>query len=74
MNVMLNGECRVADMALVKEIKGTSVLLVVRSEEFAIEVDQETLLEIEEIMSQTEHHYLPVDLEKKVLLINGSVI
>ncbi|MGJ9459928.1 hypothetical protein [Oceanobacillus sp. CF4.6] len=74
MDMYVNGEYKMVDLGYVKEIKETSVTLIVDTGEVEINVDPITKDAIETIYHADDEALIPLDVEKKVVILDGEPV
>lgn len=70
----VNGEYKMVDLGYVKEIKETSVTFIVDTGEVEINVDPITKDAIETIYHADDEALIPMDVEKKVVILDGEPV
>lgn len=72
MDMYVNGEYKMVDLGYVKEIKETSAVFIVDTGEVEINVDAITKDAIKTIYHADDEALIPLDVEKKVVILDGE--
>lgn len=73
MDLLVNDEYQLAEIGLVKEVVGSTVVFSVNGKEVHIEVNKETLENVQEIIKVSDEALFPIDLQTKTILLDGEV-
>lgn len=74
MEVLINGDYKLAKIGLVKEIREASIVFDVEDEVVEIEVDQDTLSDVKEMNESEELALFPIDSETNSILFHAEPI
>lgn len=72
MDMYVNGEYKVVDLGYVKEIKATSIVFIVGTGVVEINVDEITKDAVETIYQADDEALIPLDVEGKVVILDGE--
>lgn len=74
MEVLINGDYKLAKIGLVKGIQETSIIFDVEGEDIEINVDQDTLRDVKDMNESEEIALLPIDIETRTILFHAEPI
>ncbi|HLR43489.1 MAG TPA: hypothetical protein VK067_09650 [Pseudogracilibacillus sp.] len=74
MDMYVNGEYKVVDLGYVKEIKERRIVFIVDTGVVEIDVDEITKDAVETIYQADDEALIPLDIEAKVVILDGDPV
>lgn len=74
MEVLVDGKVLLVEMGLVKEIKRSSIVFVVRGKDVEIEVNESIKVSIIEMLNDDEDVLFALDMETKAVLLDAESV